>query len=103
MAWRTARGVYVLRRLDRCAKLGHGVLRHVERIVARPDAATRHQLDLRRAHRELLAHPLAHGFGIVGDRGGADALAEMEVARRRREFRGQPEVAVAAALRDHRA
>ena len=93
-------GAPVLRRLHRGAQLGDGVLRDVERVVARGDPAARHQLDLRGAERELLARPQADRVRAVGDGGGADPLAEGEVAGAGRQLVRQPEVAVAAGLRD---
>ena len=95
-------GAPVLRRLDRGPQLGHGVLGDVERIVGRGDAAAGHQLDLAGAEHQLLARALAHRAGSSAI-AAAPTLAVGESSGRARQFVRQPEIAVAAGLRNERA
>ena len=97
-------GAPVLRRVDRGAELGFGILADVDRIVVRGHAAAGGELELARAEHQLLAGALEHAIDAVGDRAAADRL---DPAQRRvrgsGNFIGKAEVAMAAGLRDHRA
>jgi hypothetical protein len=95
-------GPPVGRRLDRGAHLVERVLRGVERVVERGDAAAGHDLDLAGAPHQLLARAPQHLGPPVGQRGHARGLAvARRVARHPRQLAQQPEVAVARGLREH--
>ena len=65
-------------------------------------AATRRQLDLRRAQQELLANAHADLVRTVGDHGGADLLpAGLRAAENARQFERLAEVAVTAGDGDY--
>ena len=55
------------RGLDGGADLGLGVLRHVERVVVRRNAAARHHLDVARTQHQLLARAPQYLGHAVGD------------------------------------
>ncbi len=79
----------VLRRLDRGAELGLGILADVDRIVVRRHAAPGGKLELACAKHQLLAGALQHAIGAVGDGPGADGLdvAQRRIGHRRKSRR----------------
>ncbi len=71
-------GAPVLRRLDRGAELGLGVLGDVDRIVVRGRPAAGRELELARAEHQLLAGAHEDAICAVGDRPAADRIAAAE-------------------------
>jgi hypothetical protein len=94
-------GVPVFCDLDGGAQFGLGEGRQVERAARRRDAAAAHDLDLRSALGQLLAHPQADLVGAVDDGRRTRALDGARDARRAREVGQSAQVAVAAAAGDH--
>ena len=97
-------GAPVLRRFDRRADLGLGILRDVERIEIRRHASACHQLDVARSAHQLFTHAAQDFVGAVGNARHPQAFGKMQlISRRPRQVVDLAEIAVTRGLRNGRA
>ena len=95
-------GIAIGGRLDAGAKLRLAEGQHVQGGARRRHASASDKFYLRRALKELLAHPQAHFVGAVGDIGGARPLHGAHwTARTPRQIGQGTHVAVPAGRGDH--